>query len=299
MKIPYVSLLILLVPLIGFTQTPTLLCNSWNSAEHDCSFSPEHTDTTSLTCFLRITSDTIINSFQYYKLEESYDTTMVQWDDLGFIKFSPDGGINFRELDGDEYLLYTFAINKYDTVFLWGYDYFPQLSAYVYEKDSILIGDEYKNRLFINYLESGKEEIWVEGLGSLSGFIRYPEDHLIGSYMKRELLCCHKDTNLIYQNPDYENCIHYHQNTSGDNSNYAQNRFIIFPNPCISTITVTSKTWIVNTDYHLFDVSGRCVQTGNIPQCGYTFTIPLLDLPGGIYFLKFDESNQTLKLIKE
>jgi len=259
MKILSASLLMLLFPLIGFTQSSTLLCNSWNSAEHDCSFSPEHPDTTSLTSFLRITSDTIINSFQYNKLEQSYDTTMLQWDDLGFIKFSPDGDINFRELDGDEY----------------------------------------KDRFFITYFESGKEEIWIEGLGSLSGFIRYPEDHLIGSDMKRELLCCHKDTNLIYQNPDYENCIHYHQNTSGDNSNYAQNQFKVFPNPCLSTITVTSKTRIVNTDYHLFDVSGRCAWTGHIPQSGFTFTIPLLDLPGGIYFFKFDESNQSFKLIKQ
>lgn len=75
----------------------------------------------------------------------------------------------------------------------------------------------------------------------------------------------------------------------------------IYPNPVISSVTVSTTAQQANGYWQLINLSGQTVHSGTIKAGEKTFSINMQHLTKGIYFLKIqlDRSNQTVtKLIK-
>ncbi|MCF8373567.1 MAG: T9SS type A sorting domain-containing protein [Bacteroidales bacterium] len=294
MKTILAFLLFSILGLIGMAQphtfmetiqskaTASLLGNLWSIAEHDNSFSPEHPDSTSITYFIRIGQDSTINSFLYQKVEKSYDTLLTTWSLNGFIRYDTTGDIYYRGLDEIEFLLYSFSLEKFDTLALYGYGVIPQLSAYVYDEDSILLGNIYRKQFFIEYLESGFQEIWVEGIGSLSSPLRHITDHTIGNYITREILCLHNDNDQVYQNPGYSSCQYFYPTPDFIEPIKAFQSLKIYPNPAYSQLNIDFDMKINKLE--VYNQTGQIVKIINSNQSQEI--IDISDLINGNYFIR-------------
>lgn len=276
MKTILASLLLSTISLLGIAQsqsmevtdhsrdTTTLLGNFWSIAEHDDSFSPEHPDSTSITYFVKIGQDSTINSVLYNKVEKSSDTLLLNWSLFGFVRYDSIGDIYYRGIDEIEFLLYSFNIQKFDTLALYGYTIFPQLSAYVYDQDSIIIDNVYRKRFHINYLESGFQEVWVEGIGSMSSFLRYITDHAIGNYITREVLCLHIDNDQVYQNPNYPGCLYFYPTPDFISAIDVSQSINIYPNPVWDQLVFESNSMINKLE--IYSTSGQLLRFIASPQ---------------------------------
>jgi hypothetical protein len=66
----------------------------------------------------------------------------------------------------------------------------------------------------------------------------------------------------------------------------------VFPNPATEKITVSSSTTLLNTTFHLKDVSGKAVREFILTTPQSELTIPTGDLEPGIYFLNYNNSGK-------
>lgn len=112
-----------------------------------------------------------------------------------------------------------------------------------------------------------------------------------GEDINNELYVAALNTGIIYQVVD--------ANLSVDD--FSITSFNLFPNPAVNEVTLSMASspdlgsQTQNEQLHIFDLSGRIVQTLIIRTSKTTFSIA--DLPAGIYIAQLENSKQTQKLI--
>ena len=122
-------------------------------------------------------------------------------------------------------------------------------------------------------------EFWVEGIGSNRGFMhvgQWEADHDSDGEMYH-LLCYHVDNDVIYVNPEYNECdLPYNVE---DNS--INNEVSICPNPANEVIKILNNNNLHITNIEISDLTGRVVL-----RTEKTDNINISELSEGQYFVK-------------
>jgi hypothetical protein len=132
-------------------------------------------------------------------------------------------------------------------------------------------------------------ETWIEGLGSDKGIIYSGSALLVGGWVY--LLCVHKDDDLIYINPNFDDC-YIITNIHEINRKSIQ----VYPNPVKNILTIINPNRIKFKSISMIGLVGQKIQFD--PKSS------LLDisfLPAGLYLLKlsFDNDEMILKIVVE
>ncbi len=177
------------------------------------------------TDFIRFDIDTIIDDQIYQKVWISEDEEHQEWNFYGAFIREKDGQVFYREMFGEEGLIYNFNLEIGDSVIIDNPRTPGMLKLFFTEIDSVEIANGYRERwkLVSNTYENS--EYWIRGIGSQTGVINSGTGvygGLCGSYT---LLCQKYDDELIYQNPEYNSC--YILTTNVNNNDMVQEQITL------------------------------------------------------------------------
>ena len=253
--------------------------------------------------YLRI-GDTIIlkNGKEYHKIYQTYDSTGLEdnWNQIGFLSEDIETKqCRFMNMNSDEGLIYDFSANVGDTLNMWNtmHQNVP-VDVVVLEKDSVLIGGFYRNRLNIMIIPyPGVTEYWIEGVGSTEGLL-FSAYTLIG--VNYFLLCFFENDELTYHLDEHETC-YYGHNAGIDDFIEKKDDIQIWPNP--------AKEW-TSFNYTLpgnetegviiiTDVTGKIIETIIVSENHGQRIWNTENINPGVYYytLKSNSLQRTGKLI--
>lgn len=183
--------------------------------------------------YIRI-GDTIIlkNGKEYHKVYQTYDSTGLEdnWNQVGFLSEDiQTKKCYFMDMNSDAGLIYDFSANVGDTLNMWNtMNQNEPVNVVVLEKDSVLIGGFYRNRLNIMIIPyPDHTEHWIEGVGSTKGLL-FSSYTLIG--VNYSLLCFFENDELVYRLDEHETC-YYGHNTGMNDFIEKMDDIQIWPNP--------------------------------------------------------------------
>ncbi len=132
-------------------------------------------------------------------------------------------------------------------------------------------------------------EFWVEGIGSSRGFMNvgmYEPAHDSDGEMYH-MLCYHVEDDVIYVNPEYNEC-----DVDNIDESTAGNNVSIYPNPAKDVIKILNDNNLNITNVEILDLTGRTVLSTE-----KTSDINISELPEGQYFVKiYGETTLVKKL---
>lgn len=245
------------------------------------------------TYHLKFEGDTLIGEHIYQRIWRCDEENQINWTFYGFIRENEDHQVFLKPPDYFEGLIYDFGVEIGDTVVARNvYLNSDTLHFIVSEIDSVLLLDGYHKRITLWEYLNQKEEIWVEGLGSLYGILNSCNGSyggLCGSY---EALCYELDDLLVYQHPDYTTC-HYH--VTVNINNYTYKPISVFPNPA-KDFTVLEFTDERERVIEIFDLSGKKIAKNLLFDKIFYLNLHLVDR--GIYIIKVKDGINSYLPIK-
>lgn len=231
----------------------------------------------------RLSGDTTLGVYQYKKLLQTNDTTLIYWSLKGAMR---DSGQKVFYTDFfNEYLLYDFGANVGDTI---RSIFFCQDTLLVVDSvDTVMIDADFKRRLFFNFSNCGFTEVWIEDIGSIFGiassFTVYGD---LPSDYGEELLCYWKNDTVRWINPVYNDCYYVVLDIVEENEFTIK----IFPNPINDLATIDLHGINSDWNWRLYNNLGQVVQTTeNIYSS--RFEINRGALPSGVYFYYIDSKD--------
>jgi hypothetical protein len=242
--------------------------------------------------------DTVINNQVYKKLMTKLDSSNYTW---GFsIAMREAGDKIYSYTNSGEELSYDFGAYAGDTLKQLGPSFnHPMIVTSV---DTVFIsGLQRKRLMFYHSSNIWPYEIWIEGIGSLKGIANtiVTYNDLWADY-DQVTLCYWENSNLIYIDSTFNSCFIVNDITEIERSNSLQ----IYPNPTPDILILKFNRQISFIAYiDFFNSRGQLVKKiseEKFNQGKNQITIPVSDIPPGIYFLKLyvDERLITKKFIK-
>jgi len=232
------------------------------------------------TYIYKFNGDTIIGSHQYKKLNASYDSTMSQWYYQEAMREDSTKKI-FRVQYGDttEDIYYDFALNKNDT-FKTCFMSFPMHLDSI-DTVQLLNGEKRKRFLFDLNMPN---EIWIEGIGSLSGLINVGYQYCSVDIV--DFLNCFTEDNILkYKDPISNTC--YFVVSVGESEKNIS--ITLSPNPFHATATLSIlDSRFTKGDLKIYDVMGQLVQQQIISN--QSTKINRNGLCDGLYFYQLSNS---------
>ena len=159
-----------------------------------------------ITCYTKFVGDTTINQLSYYKVWETTDTLLQNWELVGTIREDvANKSVYYRDLDGNEGKIYDFDIGIGDTLVVENYYYYSSTCNFIcVGVDSVFINNSHKNRYILDPFwmkEKSKSyyETWIEGIGSNFGVLASSFSQVIGNTWG--FLCYYENEELIYDTP--------------------------------------------------------------------------------------------------
>ena len=121
---------------------------------------------------------------------------------------------------------------------------------------------------------------WIEGIGATEGLLYscYPTESVMEPH--HELLCYHENGELLYNNPQYEDCIIDDNTTTISEETVSS----VYYDPRSKSLRFLNEPMTVV----LYDTLGREVFR---KQSGSGDSICLSNLPNGLYFVKTTDTN--------
>lgn len=233
--------------------------------------------------------DTIINDVRYAKLMGTTDGDAPHL----FSLLREDNGKVWERLNNQmDILLYDFTANVGDTIWCG-----PWAGEYHYNiVDSISIehigGIDRKKFWFgleYGWFGTAAAEIWIEGIGSDLGLLYSGSASISGAY--HNTLCFHQNDELIWQNPNYDDCTF---DAVGENIGV---KMVLYPNPTKGTIKIEAENIQNVSIYNYFgEIIFETETSGN------TFEYDFSDKKSGLYIIKVrmsDGSEFTERIVKE
>lgn len=153
------------------------------------------------TSIYQFSGDSVHNGKTYHKLYESDDLDQENWSFNSLWYENNDSIYKYNSLSNQDDLIYDFNIGVGDT--------FVVNNLLSLKVDSITDnnrGETSKKHWYLSRLDgySLTTTVWIEGIGQTGYFVRSTEIDIVGAVV--ELLCFHKNGNLIYQNPEFNSC---------------------------------------------------------------------------------------------
>ena len=167
--------------------------------------------------YVKLSGDTIIGLETYKKMYQSFDSLLVNWDLLGFVREDTAKKVYGRNLLGDEGLLYDFDPNIGDTI-----NFYNAISGRIFDMivDTIYydffanktrkIVEVYNANLSTSLIDT---ELWIEGVGSSSGLDEAGYRALGTCGVAWHLACYYENDTILYDNPIFAYCFYYTDDT--------------------------------------------------------------------------------------
>ena len=238
--------------------------------------------------------------------EHHYQGDVVNIGGMEYTTIYVDSEVNGNYLDGayrnDDNQVYYCKWNgsSYDDEFLL-YDYDLEVGDFFHDDDdhpmqvtevTTITDLNGVSRKKITFSFSGLTDVtefWIEGVGSNRGFMhvgQWEADHDSEGEMYH-LLCYHVDDDVIYVNPEYNDC-----DLDDIEENTVENSISIYPNPAKDVIKILTDNNLNITNVEILDLTGRTVLSTD-----KSADINISELPEGQYFVKiYGESTIVRKL---
>ena len=244
---------------------------------------------------LMISGDTLVDGELYKKVlrklssETQYWHGSLEYDLYGIIKEEESGKVLYKPKEQEiEYLLYDFGMNVNDTAVMY-WCQLPNPNCEIHVRiDSIatqhIAGTERK----VFYVSSkdmfGDEwhwlNTWVEGIGAMEGLLYSCHVVNAGGITLHELLCYHKDGELVWQNPIYNTCLI--DNNDGIQDNTVGFSVQVYPNPARDRVVIEG---VEPAGVQVYNALGQLVKTVR-----GTNEIDLSGLVEGVYLLRITDA---------
>ena len=232
--------------------------------------------------------DTTVNEKEYKKLF-FYQTRTIGYDSTtkGVIRIEGDK-VLYNPLpywggtDTNEFLLYDFGIELYDSIKIrlqWD----DTVTLTCQGIDSILINDQYRKRWYIEFIESGFYNYWIEGIGSDYHFLSSYEPFFSADFDLFDFMCFEQDS-FLYQL--YDSC--HMKGQFPDivfEPSQPNNKISVFPNPVKDKSIINFSTNDAKeAEVQIYSTKGQLLKTyrsGNQELVIYN-----KNYEKGIYFVK-------------
>ncbi len=288
-----VLILVILIITKGLTAQSISITDSlnrWNIGLNCVSHEPIDPYNKWSTYFVHIEDDTVMNNKHYKKLFHCADSTYVNKDFKSYIR--EDSGKVFLANKSRELILYDFNLKEGDSLvmyFLW--DDMDSNPLFI-QVDSVktAIFQDQKERLmqFVSVYDYRNRDhsindVLVEGIGSLQFGLEYPVSLFItGGSCIRRLLCFSMNNNLVYTNPEFNDCYI----TTGVNQIQVKPELVnVFSAP--NGILVVDLTSSVSGKIFFFNTLGKLVSQEKILDSTSQFCMP----GSGVYLYRFVSEN--------
>jgi hypothetical protein len=218
----------------------------------------------------RVDGDTIIGNVQYARIIRNGNFELAIRESVDFKVF-----VYYPETEL-EYLLYDFDWIEGKTLYFQE----PQLNEVnTYFTINTIDSIELLDGKYYKCLKVDDEIFCIRGIGSIDGFFSFFfEQPLDGT--RTAILCFYKGEQLIYSNPDYNNCtVHTELIKNCNNDNFIK----IYPQPSNGTITIEllSNASEDAIEILIFDERGIIVDSFELFERN---SIKIQNLPVGTYF---------------
>lgn len=202
---------------------------------------------------------------------------------------NPHGSFGFILKHHKDHLIYDFSLEKGDKLILSeGEEY--EHTIYVIDTDSVELGGlERKRILFSDNKDSSSNSYWIEGIGSSEGlFYSYGIEEWPTCDCYRKFICCSKDDETLYLNPEFDNCPDFLV-SSIDISEKKSFFQVVYET---KNIRIELGNSINNGELFIYTVNGQVYKTINISNES-TINIPTGTFPKGIYFIEIMIDNHS------
>ncbi|MGD0710443.1 MAG: T9SS type A sorting domain-containing protein [Bacteroidales bacterium] len=248
------------------------------------------------TYFTKFEEDTVINTFHYFTVFKTYDSTLINWTNNGYIREDSNEKIYYKAIATQpEALLYDFNHGINDTINIFS------VKVKVDSIDSINISGKPRKRFYLSRIPYGPLDIWIEGIGSLLGVLNPQFLSGIVDSRGHALLCFTENDTLKYVNPEFNSCYQLIDNVfelEKDNIN-----FVIFPNPANNYFVIQS---LQQATIEILNIQGQTILQQQIQpasqQGGQGKTnIDISGLAKGVYILRMLSNDRTevARIVKE
>jgi hypothetical protein len=195
--------------------------------------------------------------------------------------------------DGIERLLADFAVKAGDEVTVYDYWFSPAnpqgRRLQIENVDSILIDNQYRKRVNIEYHGRVSHDSWVEGFGSIIFGLFFPYSESIPDATPAPaFLCLHIADILIYQNdwlPRENTC--YYRVSYGGIQEHKYTNFTVYPTLVDDKLYVEKKE--NSCSYKIINIQGTIVKSGVLSE----EYILVSNFVSGIYYITFYNENHS------
>jgi len=243
-------------------------------------------DTTFWTDNFKLSGDTVIDNQTYKTVYKSQEEFSVNWNYWGGIR-EEDQKVWLKGTNNyPERLIYDFTLNIGDTINLWDED--PMIVDSIIYKP---INNENRKHIYFSYPGYPLlSEFWIEGIGSNRGIFESGSGTFVGG--TTWALCMKENGDLIYMNPNYNNCFLI---TEIEES---RNLLIeVYPNPAQDKIKIQNTENIKIESISIIDLKGQKLLEFENNKT----ELDLSEISTGIYLLKvtYEKGEIIRKLIVE
>lgn len=294
MKYKLLLILSIFLPVLTVSQEPLLHPERlWSMVEVHCL--PQGNTYTSH--YLKTGRDTLIENETYKILRYSQDETQQDWIDYGgFIRETTDHKVYYKRSGLPEGLIYDFSASLGDTVVVVNQELIPEpLHMVVILEDSLFLEDGWHKMLVLEDENFPGEEIWIEGVGSVSGLVKSCLNAFGSACGDFDLLCSSDAGLAIYMNPEYPGCWYVSTRISDPE---LKDELLVFPNPVHDILNIEGEILQGHGIYTLsiIDHTGRLV----IQAEQKASSVNVGHLPDGLYILHIltDDTYHTSKIVK-
>lgn len=286
MKKIMLAAIVLLSPMLMHSQTLVDEGRQWNVVNSVMGFSLTYS-----TEIFRITGDSLMEDVLYKKMMVSHDS-LSSWSLAGLLR-AEDEKVYYIHPGYDEGLLYDFGLQKGESAMVRSFFCFSEdVPVTVMDIDTVeYMGVERKRWLLGE--DGWAYDIWVEGIGSLSGPLYTRYEYCIVCPVW-ELLCAYQTEEKIYMHSDYQIC--YFSSVGIDESDFGAD-VQLFPNPVSRGQKVQLTNSAVGSVISMYSATGALYGRFAVDGTN-SLEIETGRLNPGIYTLVFTSPSGSVRSLK-
>ncbi len=286
MKKIMLAAIVLLSPMLMHSQTLVDEGRQWNVVNSVMGFSLTYG-----TEIFRISGDSLVEGTLYKKMMVSYDS-LSSWSLAGLLR-AEDEKVYYIHPGYDEGLLYDFGLQKGESAMVRSFFCFSEdVPVTVMDIDTVVYMGVERKRWLLG--EDGwAYDIWVEGIGSLSGplYTRYGYCIVCPVW---ELLCAYQTDEKIYMHSDYQIC--YFSSVGIDESDFGAD-VRLFPNPVSRGQKVQLTNSAVGSVISMYSATGVLYGRFAVDGTG-SLVIETERLNPGLFTLVFTSPSGSVRSLK-
>jgi hypothetical protein len=238
----------------------------------------------------------IINGKSYHNLQYKQEDSEIIVSTSNFAR--QDGPrVWVTGMDDSEYLIADFSLNVGDTLL---YEEGNPITLYplmVYSIDTLVMMDGSERLSFLYYCDDVLGESNYIPIPSIQGVLNVSRLYaelfhcsIADDWNAGIIICYYEDGQLIYSNPNYEEC-----SVNSIDANLNSNKYTVYPNPGGDEISIHVENYPDRFNYSIFNIAGSKINEG---QSNSGELISTTHISPGLYFIMIREKQGDVKILK-